>query len=128
MLGRTATAGGIGAELFPDMSPPLVEQGDGYTSYGSAEATTVGIGVDHENRILLRYWTAELDEDGLFLVPETVRHFVAVFSETGERLGMVELEDAAGLDMKYFYVSPVTGHVFISDFEPYPSRPRVPIG
>lgn len=102
------------------MSPPVVEQADGHTSKGIAEATTVGIGVDHENRTLLRYWTAELDEDGLFPVPETVRHYIAVFSEAGERLGTVELEDAAGLDMKYFYVSPVTGHVFISDFEPYP--------
>jgi 6-bladed beta-propeller len=110
-----------GAELFPGLKPPRLVQEDGYVTIGSAEAEIGGIAAMGPDHVLIRYRTQKIKTRPPFPDPATVRQFIGVFARDGSYLGSVELPGGRLMDSKYIYISPVTHHVFLSFFEPYPT-------
>lgn len=106
-----------GSELYPEMEPPVPVQMEGFIRVPPAQAAVAGLGV-FEDYLVEHVWryTAPFDWDNR----PPVEHLLALFTTEGELLDTLGLPDGFRYSTKYTYVSPVTGHVFIPVFEPYP--------
>ena len=111
----------IGAPLFPDMEPPIVERtAERELTVTPAQASASGVALVGDSLVVQLYW--EFTRPFSWENPpgrDEIRRHLGVFSRAGRALDDIVLSQP-GLDFNHLEGDPASGHLFLFVSEPFP--------